>query len=154
MMSMTGMRRLRPVKGALAALALLVAGPFFAGSALAQQVVVQGNRRVDTETIRSYVTGTATGSNEEARQNLIASGLFSDVRISGSRNGTTTVVVREKNVINRVFFEGNKKIEKGTLEAETEVKGRQAFNPAAAEADVGRIRDLYRRFGRAAAKVS
>ena len=60
------------------------------------------------------------------------------------------MVVREKNVTNRVFFEGNKKIEKGTLETETEVKGRQAFSAAAAEADVARIREVYRRFGRAA----
>jgi outer membrane protein insertion porin family len=153
MMSMTGLRRLRPVRAALAALALLTAGPFLAAPASAQAIVVEGNRRVDTETIRSYVTGTASGSPEEARRNLAATGLFSDVRVS-RRGADTVVVVREKNVINRVAFEGNKKVEKGTLESGTEVKARQPFVPAAAEADVQRILDIYRRFGRAAAKVT
>ncbi len=153
MISMTGLGRTRPVRAALAVLALLMAGPLLAGPAAAQAIVVEGNRRVDTETIRSYVTGTTSGSPEEARRNLVASGLFSDVRVS-RRGGETVVVVREKNVINRVVFEGNKKVEKATLEAETEVKARQPFSTAAADADVQRIRDIYRRFGRAAASVS
>ena len=96
------------------ALASTVAGLAAAGSALAQEVVVQGNRRVDVETVRSYVVGGA-GSLEEARRALLASGLFSDVRIA-RRGAQIVVTVVENNTINRVAFEGNSKVEKATLD--------------------------------------
>ena len=84
----------------------MLASLTFAGSASAQQIVVEGNRRVDAETVRSYVTGSGSGSVEEARRNLLASGMFSDVRIS-RRGAQTVVTVRENNTINRVVFEGS-----------------------------------------------
>ena len=56
-------------------------------------MIVQGNQRVDSDTIRSYVTGAASGSPEEARRNLLATGLFSDVKVSRS-GGSTVVSVR------------------------------------------------------------
>jgi outer membrane protein insertion porin family len=153
MMSLMGKHRREPVMGAAVGLALLPA-LLGASAALAQNVVVQGNSRVDSETIRSYVTGTASGSPEEARRNLLATGMFSDVRVSRGAGGSTVVSVRENNVINRVFFEGNKKVEKGTLEAETVQKSRGPFSPQAADADLARIQELYRRAGRSAAKVT
>ena len=151
MMITTTMRHLiRAKTAAVAALALamvILAGPVFA-----QDVVVEGNRRVDTETIRSYVSG-GSGSLEEAHRNLLASNMFSDVRIS--RRGSDSVVsVRENMIINRVVFEGNKKIEKATLEAEIEAKGRGAFSPGIVNADIQRIKEIYRRSGRATAKVT
>ncbi|WP_043748258.1 outer membrane protein assembly factor BamA [Methylobacterium nodulans] len=145
MMSMTGKRARVSATGAI----VMVAG-LAAGGAQAQQVVVQGNSRVDADTVRSYVTGV---SPEEARRNLIASGMFSDVRVSQS-GGRTIVTVRENNTINRVVFEGNKKVEKSTLESIVEAKSRAGFNPAVVQADVERIREVYRRSGRGLAKVT
>src|SRR5918995_7507110 len=87
-----------------------------ADGAFAQQIVVEGNRRVDAETVRSYVTGSGSGSLEEARRNLLASGMFSDVRIA-RRGAQIVVTVVENNSINRVAFEGNRKVERATLEA-------------------------------------
>ncbi|MGY2052917.1 outer membrane protein assembly factor BamA [Methylobacterium sp. JK268] len=145
MMSMTGKRARVSATGAI----VMVAG-LAAGSAQAQQVVVQGSSRVDPDTVRSYVVGV---SPEEARKNLIASGMFSDARVS--RSGDRIVVtVRENNTINRVVFEGNKKVEKSTLESIVEAKSRGGFNPAVVQADVERIREVYRRAGRGLAKVS
>ncbi len=123
------------------------------GAAQAQQIVVQGNQRVDADTIRSYVTGTASGSAEEARRNLLASGMFSDVKVSQG-GGRTVVTVRENNLINRVVFEGNKKVEKATLESIVEAKSRGPFSEATINADLARIRDTYKRFGRGVAKVT
>ncbi|PIU07568.1 MULTISPECIES: outer membrane protein assembly factor BamA [Methylobacterium] len=153
MMSMTGKRRRKSVERAIVLVAAAAAGMALAAPAQAQQIVVQGNKRVDSDTIRSYVTGTASGSAEEARRNLLASGMFSDVRVSQS-GGRTVVTVRENNVINRVVFEGNKKVEKGTLEAQVETKARSGFNEAVVKSDIERIRDVYRRSGRGTAKVS
>ncbi|MCJ2106475.1 hypothetical protein MKK70_14020, partial [Methylobacterium sp. E-041] len=75
----------------------------FAGVAGAAEIDVQGNKRVDADVIRSYVTGTASGSAEEARRNLLASGMFADVKVAAS-GGRTVVTVRENNLINRVVF--------------------------------------------------
>ena len=79
--------------------------------------------------------------------------MFSDVKVSRSGAGTV-VTVRENNLINRVVFEGNKKVEKGTLEAEVEAKARGGFSEGIVQADLQRIREIYRRAGRGTAKVS
>jgi outer membrane protein insertion porin family len=121
--------------------------------AFAQQVVVQGNQRVDSETIRSYLTGTGSGSLEEARRGLLQTGMFSDVRIS--RSGSQIVVrVSENRIINRVFFEGNRKVARAALEPEVQSKARGAYNPATVETDVQRIRQIYQRTGRGLATVT
>jgi outer membrane protein insertion porin family len=140
--------------GALAAKAgaALLAVVAFASSADAQQVVVQGNRRVEAETIRSYIVG-SSGSLEDARRNLLSSGLFSEVRIS-RQGGNVVVVVRENSGINRVAFEGNRKIEGKVLEQEVQTKSRGPYSPQVVAADAERIREIYRRSGRGLATVT
>lgn len=124
-----------------------------AESALAQQIVVQGNRRVDAETVRSYVTGSGSGSLEEARRNLLASGMFSDVRIA-RRGSQIVVTVNENQTINRVVFEGNSKVPRDVLEAEVQAKSRGPFSQPVVDADVRRILDVYQRSGRGLAQVT
>ena len=138
--------------GRMAALAMAaLAGLAAAAPAFAQEIVVQGNGRIDEETVRSYVTG--SGSLEDARRNMLQTGLFSDVRLS--RQGNRIVVsVREVTSINRVVVEGNKKFTRDALEPELVTKARRPFNQQTVDADVERIREIYRRIGRAAAKVS
>lgn len=126
--------------------AFLVAGT---SAGLAQAVVVQGNRRVEADTIRSYVAGNP----DQARRDLMATGLFSDVRVS-RRGGQTVVSVVENNTINRVAFEGNKKVNSTQLEGELQTRSRGPFSAATADADVQRILEIYRRSGRGAAQVS
>jgi outer membrane protein insertion porin family len=124
-----------------------------AGSAWAQQVVVQGNRRVDTETIRSYVVGNGAGTAEEARRALLATGMFSNVNVS--RRGAQIVVsVVENNIINRVAFEGNKRVERATLEPEIQTRAQGPYNPDVVAADIQRILEVYRRTGRGLAQVT
>jgi outer membrane protein insertion porin family len=152
MMSTTTRRR-KSARTAAIALTTMIAGLSVAEVALAQQVVVQGNRRVDTETIRSYVTGSGSGSIEEARRNLLATGMFSSVSVS--RSGSQVVVrVTENSVINRVAFEGNRRVERAVLEAEVQTKARGPYNQAIVDADVQRILEVYRRSGRGLAQVT
>jgi outer membrane protein insertion porin family len=113
-------------------------------AALAQAVVVQGNRRVDAETIRGYVTPGA--SNEQIRQGLVGSGLFSDVRVS-RRGSQVVIAVRENNAINNVAFEGNRRLRSDFLQGEVQSRSRGPLNDSLIAADVERIRDLYRRSG-------
>jgi len=56
--------------------------------------------------------------------------------------------------INRIAFEGNSKVKTDMLQEQVRSRARTEFNPQMAEADVARLTEVYRRSGRAAAKVS
>ena len=133
------------------ALAWLAGGTFAAYAAAG--VSVQGNKRVDSETIGGYFTGTDQASINKGVKDLYATGLFSDVRVS--RVGDRVVItVTENNVINRVAFEGNSAVKTETLTTEVQSKSRGPYSKAMVDADIERIKDVYRRSGRAAASVS
>ena len=68
--------------------------------------------------------------------------------------GAIVVVVRENEIVNRVVFEGNRKVTKEVLQGEVLSKDRGAFNPTTVQADVDRIIDVYKRSGRGLARVS
>lgn len=115
-------------------------------------VDVVGNQRVDADTIRSYVKirpgeRADAGRIDQALQTLYSIGLFEDVniRMQGSR---LVVTVREAKVINRVAFEGNKRIKDDALTGEVQSKSRGALSLATVQADVQRIIEVYRRSGR------
>lgn len=125
--------------------------------ATAQQVVVQGNQRVEDSTVKSYLNLTPGQAFDEARQNdsikaLFATGLFQDVRIV-RQGGTIIVTVVENPVINRIVFEGNRKVDGPTLSKELESKPRGVFTRTRIQSDVQRIVDVYRRQGRFDATV-
>lgn len=132
---------------------LLVGGMFFAVSAFAvqaQEVVVQGNSRVDTSTIKSYFSGQSAA---ELEKELSATGLFSSVRVS--KVGSKLIVkVAENNTINRVAFEGNKRLVSEVLEGEIQLKSRGVFSQSVLEADTARLKELYERSGRSNAQVT
>ena len=113
-------------------------------AAMAQSVVVQGNRRVDAETIRGYVA--RGGSPEQIRQELAASGMFSSVSVT--RRGSQTIVrVSENNSVNNVAFEGNRKLKADFLVNEVQSRSRGPLSEALIASDIERIRNLYRRSG-------
>jgi outer membrane protein insertion porin family len=134
---------------AITAIALFALVP----AAFAQNVVVQGNHRVDTETINGYFKGTDAAAVNQAVKDLYATGFFTDVKIR-HEGGRLIVVVNENNIINRVAFEGNSKIKTDALQAEIQSRSRGPYSQATVDADVERIKDVYRRAGRAAAKVT
>ena len=113
-------------------------------AALAQAVVVQGNRRVDAETIRGYVS--RAGSPAAIRGELMNTGMFSSVNVS-RRGGQTVVTVRENDSINNVAFEGNKRLKSDFLSGEVQSKSRGPISDSLIASDVERIRALYRRSG-------
>jgi outer membrane protein insertion porin family len=115
-------------------------------------IVVEGNRRVEADTIRSYFRPGPGGrlgpeQEDEALKAMVATGLFSDVRISHS-GGRIVVTVAENPVINRVAFEGNKKAKDEQLQAETQSKPRGTLSRPTVQADVQRIIEIYHRSGR------
>jgi outer membrane protein insertion porin family len=122
-----------------------------------RDIRVVGNRRVEPETVRSYMrlsVGDAydAGRVDQSLRALFQTGLFADVRID--REGSALVVtVVENPVVNQIAFEGNYEVEKKTLESEVQLKPRAVYTRAKVQADVQRILDVYRRQGRFAATV-
>ncbi len=118
-----------------------------------QTIEVQGNRRVELETIRSYFKPGPGGHLDQAAidgglKALIETGLFQDVRISRGAGGHIIVTVIESPVIARIAFEGNKKIKDEQLSAEIQSKPRGTFSRPMVQSDALRIAEIYRRSGR------
>ena len=136
------------IAGSLAALPVVTASVAFAQGAA---IVVEGNRRVEADTIRSYFRRAGDRLDDatinEALKELYATGLFQDVRISRP-GGRLVVTVVENPVINRVAFEGNKKVKDEQLNIELQSKPRGTLSRASVQADTQRIIDMYRRSGR------
>lgn len=162
---MFGMRVLR---GGFAAALIMVALPvatvatvsLVSSQAAAQSVAsigVEGNRRIEADTIRSYFKPGSDGRLDAARiddglKALIETGLFQDVRIDRT-GGRLVVVVVENPVIGRVVFEGNKKVKDEQLQAEVQSKARGTLSRATVQSDTARITEIYRRNGRFDVKV-
>lgn len=129
---------------------------FVSSSALAQTVQsisVEGNRRVEMETIRSYFKPGPggrldQGAIDDGLKALIETGLFQDVKINRGAGGQIVVSVVENPVIGRIAFEGNKKIKDEQLTAEVQSKARGTFSRAMVQSDTLRIAEIYRRSGR------
>ena len=148
--------------GGMCAILLLLIGAVCSTEVHAQGSVrdirVEGNRRVEPETVRSYLAFTQGDAYDPAKVDqslkaLFATGLFSDVNISSAGGGVVVVNVVENPVINRVAFEGNRLVEKTALEADVQLKPRSVYTRAKVQADVQRVLDVYRRQGLFAATV-
>jgi outer membrane protein insertion porin family len=131
--------------------------PALAQSGIVNAVRVEGNQRVESETVKAYMA-IGPGESFDAQaidrslKALFATGIFADVTIR--REGDDLVVrVVENPIINRLAFEGNKRIEDKELEAEVQLRPRVVYTRAKVQADVARILEIYRRSGRFAATV-
>ncbi|MDT8758072.1 outer membrane protein assembly factor BamA [Sphingomonas psychrotolerans] len=119
---------------------------------------VEGSQRLEPETVLSY-TRLRTGDTytnetlDQAIKDLLASELLADVQIEGGPTGDLIIRIRENPVINRVIYEGNKRLKQDKISKEVKLAPRQIFTRTAVRADVARIIELYRRQGRFAANV-
>jgi outer membrane protein insertion porin family len=123
-----------------------------------QRFVVRGNERIEPTTVISYLPMTVGETVDAAKidagiKALFRTELFSDVKME-LNNGDMVITVVENPIINRVLFEGNSSIKEDKLKDEVTVRPRGIFTRAKAQADVGRIVELYRRAGRISAEVT
>jgi outer membrane protein insertion porin family len=143
-----------PVAATLAA--VLVASP--AAAQTVESIQVEGNRRVEVETIRSYFKAGPGGRLDQGHiddglKALIETGLFQDVKINQA-GGHLVVTVIENPVIARIAFEGNKKIKDEQLSAEIQSKPRGTLSRPMVQSDAQRIADIYRHSGRYDVRVN
>ena len=120
-------------------------------------IEVLGTQRIDPETVISY-SNLKVGDQSDpdkldtALKILFKTGLFADVDFV--KVGEKLVInVVENPVINRVAFEGNKRIESKDLELELQLKPRLVFTRTKVQQDIQRLLTLYRLSGRFAAQI-
>lgn len=124
-----------------------------------KSIRVAGNQRIEAETIIAYTQlragGTYTNATiDQALRDLLASDFLADVQIEGVETGDIIIRVTENPVINRVIFEGNRRLKTDKIQPEVKLAPRQIFTRTAVRADVARIVELYRRQGRFAAVIN
>ncbi|MGH6682000.1 MAG: outer membrane protein assembly factor BamA, partial [Bradyrhizobium sp.] len=126
-------------------------------AAVHEAITVEGNHRIGADTVRSYFHPNAEGRYDQAGRNaaleaLIATWLFDNVEIE--RVGDYLVVhVTEAKVLNRVAFEGNRKIKDTDLAWTVQSKPRGSLQRATVQTDVERILEAYHHIGRDDVKV-
>jgi outer membrane protein insertion porin family len=131
--------------------------PASAPAGTVRGIDVEGNQRIEADTVRSYMLlqpGDAFDADrlDRSLRTLFATGLFRDVVVTrvGDR---IKVQVEENPIVNRVAFEGNSKVSDDNLRPELTLRPRAVFTIQAAQADRQRILDTYARRGRFAARV-
>ena len=94
--------------------------------ASAQQIVVQG-ANVDPSTLKPYFSGTDPASIERGVEDLKATGIYSNVSAKLVNGKIVVTLSNGAQIINRVAFEGNSKIETKQLEVEVQSKPHTAY---------------------------
>ena len=121
------------------------------------EIIVDGNRRIETETIRSYTaietpTALTTGEVNDAVQRVRASNLFESVsaQVQGTRLKLTVV---EFPTVNEVVFEGNDRLGDSQLSALVRSQSRRVYSVSQVRDDANVIAEAYANQGRIAASV-
>ncbi len=127
-------------------------------STLIQDIQIQGNQRIEKETILAQIDllpGKAYTQEEidQALKNLFASGLFADARLE-VKGSILLIHIKENPIVNQVVIEGNDKLSDEILKGELQLRPRQVYTLTRLRNDTQRIQDLYRLKGHFAAVVT
>ncbi len=144
------------ILAAFVLIAWLVEGAW-AQATVIREIEVIGNNRIEADTVLSRML-LAPGDRydpacaDRSLKALFDSGLFADVLFE-LRGDVLVVTVLENPVINRIAFEGNKRIPDETMAQEVALRPREVYTRAKIQSAANRIIQLYRRSGRFAATV-
>jgi len=127
------------------------------GSATVDEIRVVGTQRIDPATVNSYMQlkpgdRYSASKVDESLKTLFNTGLFADVTLRREGNALVVQVV-ENPIINRIAFEGNRRITNEVLDTEVSLRPRVVYTRTKVQSDVRRLLDVYRRSGRFAATV-
>jgi outer membrane protein insertion porin family len=150
---------MKKIKSSLLALILTISVSFSvcAVEPKIKRIKYEGNQRISKETIFAYLDviegEEATNAKiDSSIKHLFETGFFSDVRIS-EEGGDLIVRVTENPLINKIGFDGNRKIEESELLQEISMRANSVFSPYKLQADLNRITSLYQKTGRYSAYI-
>ena len=149
---------IRPLRAALALSLALAAGPVAAQTFSFDQVVVEGNERIDAASVASFANvprGQPVSAAElnEAYQDVLGSGLFETVAFE-PRGGTLVIRVEERPTVNVIAIEGNRRLDDEILRPAVQSAARRVYSPAQAEEDADAIAAIYAQSGRVSVSVT
>ncbi|MEO0358417.1 MAG: outer membrane protein assembly factor BamA, partial [Pseudomonadota bacterium] len=140
------------------ALIVVLAVPALGQSIRINSIDVDGNRRIETSTIISFAgiergAALTTSQVNDAIQRVRASGLFEsvDAQVRGS---TLVLTVVEFPTVNRVAFEGNRRLDDEDLARIVRISPRRIYSATQVEADAANISEAYANQGRLLATVT
>jgi outer membrane protein insertion porin family len=144
--------------------ALLVSGMMALATPVSAQnfnfsnVSVEGNQRIETATILTYLgfgqgEAVTAGAVNDATQRIRATGLFETVDVV-TQGRTLIVRVVEFPTINQITFEGNTRVRDAELGAVVRSQPRRVYSPTQAESDTAAITQVYADQGRINATVT
>lgn len=119
---------------------------------------VEGNQRIESATILSYLEFTfdeivTAGAMNDAAQRIRETGLFESVDFE-PQNANLIVRVIEFPTINQITFEGNSRVRDSELAAAVRSQSRRVYSPKQAETDTAAIAKVYADQGRINATVT
>ncbi|AKS45943.1 Beta-barrel assembly machine subunit BamA [Octadecabacter temperatus] len=137
---------------------MAIATPVTAQNFNFSNVSVEGNQRIETATILTYLgfgqgEAVTAGALNDAAQRIRATGLFESVDVV-PQGRTLVIRVAEYPTVNRISFEGNNRVRDAELGAVVQSQPRRVYSPNQAEADTAAITQVYADQGRINATVS
>ena len=130
----------------------------YANAELANELVIEGNKRISAETIKVYgdiklKSDYSSNDIDEILEKLYSTNFFQNVSIS-LNNGILKITVKEYDIINSILIEGEKstKVKDGILKR-LSLKEKGSFIKNLLKQDVDIIKRLYASIGYNFAKV-
>jgi len=129
--------------------------PAYSQSNLVEDVQVQGNHRIEKEAILAVVR-TRPGSRldyetlDKDLRDIYRMGYFSDVKIEvkdGKKGKIVIFIVKEKPVIAKIIFEGNKKLKEDKLKKEIGIKLYSMLDYSALRQSINKLKEFYAAHG-------
>ncbi len=121
-------------------------------------IEINGNQRIDKETIISYseISLGETYTNDLGNlilKKLFDTDLFSNIEVS-FQDKTLNILVTENPTVNLVKFSGNNKIKEEDLLLEIQLKERSVYSRSKVKKDIERMLTLYQRAGRLSTEIN
>ena len=96
------------------------------------KILIEGNQRVDDDTILSFITLSEGSSYVDNDVNIILkdlykTGFFSNVQVS-NKDGVFVILVEENSILNLIGFEGNKRFDDEILNEIISLKKNQIYS--------------------------
>ena len=96
------------------------------------KIIIEGNQRVDDDTILSFINLSEGSSYVDIDVNIILkdlykTGFFSNVQVS-NKDGVFVILVEENSILNLIGFEGNKRFEDEVLNEIISIKKNQIYS--------------------------
>jgi outer membrane protein insertion porin family len=152
---------LRHVSGISLAVAMgfaVLPAPSAAQDYQINSIRVEGNQRIEDGTVATYAgikpgSAVTAGDLNDAYQRVLDSGVFETVELVPQGN-TLVIKVTEFPTINKISFEGNRRLKDEVLRDIVESSPRRVFNPTQAEQDAAAIATAYGQQGRISSRVT